>query len=201
MYFMRISRYDERVTSTCRVVASSLFAVAVGLASSNAQAVERQHHLGLDPSLAMLKVADKSSLSTGPSIGVHYTYGLSDQFNFMAEGGVSFVALGGEEKTDKTPTNRPTHVEHAMVGIGYVLDVIRWVPYIGLLAGGYRLGGGTMDSSAIAFGVELAAGLDYQLTRHWAVGVTFRQHEILTRISDYPSYTTFGLRAEYAWGF
>ncbi|MDB5213249.1 MAG: hypothetical protein JWO86_1176, partial [Myxococcaceae bacterium] len=66
--------------------------VALSLAAGEARAIERQHHFGLDPTLAMLKVDDKPSLSTGVGLGAHYTYGIDDQFNFMAELNASIVA-------------------------------------------------------------------------------------------------------------
>ena len=44
-------------------------------------------------------------------------------------------------------------------------------------------------------------GLDYQLSRHWAIGAAGQQHFLLTDISTYPSYTTFMLRFEYMWGY
>ena len=79
-----------------RILASTFASVAVVCALSasarEAHAIERQHHLGLDPSLSMLKVDDKSSISTGAGLGAHYTYGISDQFNFMAELNGAIVA-------------------------------------------------------------------------------------------------------------
>lgn len=182
-------------------VASLTVAGALCASPGEARAVERQHHLGLDPSLSILKVDDKSTVSVGAGLGAHYTYGLSDQFNFMAEMNVSRVAANQEQEHADSPHTRPANVAHGLVGIGYVIDVLRWVPYFGVLAGGYHLSGGTLDSSLVAFGGAVQLGLDYQLSRHWAVGAAGQQHFLLTRISDYPSYTTVMLRFEYMWGF
>lgn len=181
-----------------------LLALAIGAlvaAPRDAHAIERQHHFGLDPSLALLKVDDKSSVSTGFGLGAHYTYGINDQFNFMAELNASFVA--GTEKLDTptTPHTRPTQMQHALVGVGYVIDVLRWVPYVGVLAGGYRLAGGTLDDPLYIFGGAAQVGLDYQLSRQWAVGAAIQQHFLLTEISTYPSDTTVMLRFEYMWGY
>ncbi|MDB4938414.1 MAG: hypothetical protein JWP87_5386 [Labilithrix sp.] len=178
-------------------------ALVVALAASprEAQAIERQHHLGLDPSLSMLKVDDKSSLSTGVGLGVHYTYGLNDQLNFMAELNASIVAANQKQDMPESPHTRPAEVDHALAGIGYVIDVLRWVPYFGILAGGYRLSGGTLDKDLLIFGGAVQVGLDYQLSRHWAIGGAAQQHFLLTKMSTYPSYTNVMLRLEYMWGF
>jgi hypothetical protein len=178
-------------------------ALVVALAASprEAQAIERQHHLGLDPSLSMLKVDDKSSLSTGVGLGVHYTYGLSVQFNFMAELNASIVAANQKQDMPESPHTRPAEVDHALVGIGYVIDVLRWVPYFGVLVGGYRLSGGTLDNALLVGGAAVQLGLDYQLSRHWAIGAAAQQHFLVTKMSTYPSYTTVMLRFEYMWGF
>jgi hypothetical protein len=171
-----------------------------------ALAIERQHHFGLDPTLALLKVDDKSSVSTAVGLGAHYTYGLSDQFNFMAELNASFMVEGEKLEaatamTPATPRTRPTQIGHALAGVGYVIDVLRWVPYFGVLAGGYRLAGGTLESQQFIFGAAVQVGLDYQLSRQWAVGGAVQQHFLLTQMSTYPSYTTVMVRLEYMWGY
>jgi hypothetical protein len=92
-------------------------------------------------------------------------------------------------------------MQHALVGVGYVIDVLRWVPYVGVLAGGYRLAGGTLDDPLYVFGGAAEVGLDYQLSRQWAIGVAAQQHFLLTKMSTYPSYTNVMLRFEYMWGY
>jgi hypothetical protein len=180
---------------------TALVALAGIAVPREAAAVEHQHHIGLDPSLAMLKVDDKSSLSVGAGLGVHYTYGISDQFNFMAEVNASIVAAKQQQDMPTSPHTRPAEVDDALVGVGYVIDVLQWVPYFGVLAGGYRLAGGTLDNALVVFGGAAELGLDYQLSRHWAVGAAGQQHFLLTKMSTYPSYTTVMLRFEYMWGF
>jgi outer membrane protein W len=75
------------------------------------------------------------------------------------------------------------------------------VPYFGVLAGGYHLSGGTLDSAVLVFGGAAEVGLDYQLSRQWAIGVSGQQHFLLTKMSTYPSYTNVMLRFEYMWGY
>jgi hypothetical protein len=185
-----------------RVLPALLAFVALSVAAPRpARAIERQQHFGLDPSLSMLKVDDKSTVSTGVGIGAHYTYGIDDQFNFMAELNASIVAADQKQDTPSSPHTRPSQVGHALAGVGYVFDVLRWVPYFGIVAGGYRLAGGTLDSAQLVFGGAVQLGLDYQLSRQWAIGAAGQQHFLLTQMSTYPSYTTVMLRFEYMWGY
>ena len=175
--------------------------IALSVTPLTASAIERQHHFGLDPSLSMLKVDDKPTLSTGIGLGAHYTYGIDDQFNFMAELNASIVAANQKQDTPTSPHTRPAEVDRALAGVGYVIDVLRWVPYFGILAGGYRLSGGTLDSAVLVLGGAVQLGLDYQLSRSWAIGAAGQQHFLVTKMSTYPSYTTVMLRLEYMWGY
>lgn len=184
---------------TALVAAGALMLVA--LSATPAYAIERQHHLGLGPSLALLKVDGKSSMSIGGGGALHYTYGLTDQWNLMAEAGSAVVAADQDQDTPSAPRNRPAGVDHASLGIGYVIDVLRWVPYVSVLGGGYRMWGGTLDSSLFVAGASAGLGLDYQLSRSFAVGIAGRQHFLLSKLSTYPSYTTALLRFEYMWGY
>lgn len=176
-------------------------AFAIALPAREASAVEHQHHLGLDPSLAMLKIDDKETLSVGAGLGVHYTYGINDQFNFMVNLSSSIVAAEEKVETPETPRTRPTEVDNALVGVGYVIDILQWVPYFGVMAGGYRLAGGTLEKNLLVGGVAVELGLDYQLSRHWAIGVAGQQHMLVTKMSTYPSFTRLMLHLEYMWGF
>ena len=182
---------------TCACIAIA----AASTCAANAGAVENQHHIGLDPQLALLKIDDKSTLDVGAGLALHYAYGITDQLNFMGEASSSIVAAKQKQDDATSPHTRPAEVDNVSAGVGYVIDVIRYVPYVGVLAAGYRLGGGTLDKSLFVGGVELALGLDYQLSRSFAIGVAGRQHMLLTKMSTYPTYTTAVLRVEYMWGF
>lgn len=150
----------------------------------------------LGPSLLM--VDDRASVSSGGGAGLTYSYGYSDAFNIIAEGGASLVDKG--EINAKTLHNRPNTISSAAVGAAYVLDVLRYVPYAGLMVGGYVLGGGTLDKPLVLPGAQLALGLDYKFNFTWSAGVGYRQHLFFTKVTTYPSYSTFFLRVEYAWG-
>jgi hypothetical protein len=164
-----------------------------------AGAVEREHHVGADLGGTMLMVNNKSSPDVGGGVGAHWTYGLSDAFNLMVEATWSLVAIETLD-SKSTPRNRPTWVGNADVGVAYVFDVLTWVPYAGLLVGGYALDGGTIRGTVFLGGLSIAAGLDYRLSRSFAIGVALRQH-MVTDPNTYPSLSQAFARAEYTWGW
>jgi hypothetical protein len=174
-------------------------AALVATTAHPAGAVERENHVGADLGATMLQVNNKSSLDVGPALGAHWTYGLNDAFNLMVEATWSLVAI---ETLDSklTPRNRPTWVGTADVGVAYVFDVLTWVPYAGVLFGGYALDGGTIRGTVFLGGLSLAAGLDYRLSRSFAVGVALRDH-IVTDPNTYPWLAQVLARAEYTWGW
>ncbi len=171
--------------TTPRLQAGAVALCAVVL-SDTAWALEQQHELGVGLGGAALSV--QSDVTLGPSFGAHYVYGLTDSLNLLAETGASFGVRG---------RSGVSALGHAGVGLGYVLDVLRWVPYFGLLGTGYLV---TVDSQWVA-GAAVALGLDYKVSRTFTVGFAARQHLLLTQMSTYPTYTTAHLRAEVVWGW
>jgi hypothetical protein len=183
-------------------------AVAVVALEAPAGAVERENAIGVDLGGAMFVVADKSNPDIGGSVGLHYTYGLSDAFNLVADAGWSLVALNETLTDPTTPHTRPTNVTNVNAGVAYVLDVLQWVPWGALELGGYALQGGTIGGVQVLPGAALAVGLDYRLNRSWAIGVELREHILFTEQlgisvgnSTYPSFTQALLRGEYVWGW
>jgi hypothetical protein len=177
-------------------LAAAVFAIAVALVASPATAREKEHRLGLDAGLTVLTVGGTPYVCCG--LGAHYTYGLTDAFNFMAEGSASVVSFKGPSDTT---AGRPTMASHVTTGIGYTLDIATFVPYGGLLAGGYLLNGGALGSPLALVGGEAVIGLDWRLSHTWTVGFAIRQHELLTKLSTYASYTDAFFSFDYAWGW
>lgn len=174
--------------------------IGSGLLSASAAATERQHHLGLAPVGSLVKVRSRN-LGAGLGATALYTYGLTDQFNFMAEATHSFLSVGEKSPEPVPPLLRPGFMSTGAVGVSYVLDVLRWVPYAGILASGNVLGGGVLPNAFFAPGAQAAVGLDYQFSRHLVAGAGFRQHFLLTRLRDYPSYSSLFLKIEWQWGY
>jgi hypothetical protein len=175
------------------------FAFAFATFAPLAGAVERENHLGVDAGASMLVISGKSNADLGGGFGVHWTYGLTDAFNLMVNGSWSLVSLG--DKPGKgIPNTYPSTVTGLDAGLAYVLDVLTWVPWGGLFAGGYALDGGTITGVRILPGWGIALGLDYRLSRSWAVGFAVRQ-TMLSDVSTYPSYTQAFARFEHTWGW
>lgn len=181
--------------------AALALAACVTLSAASAGAVERENAIGVDVGPTMLSVSSKSSPDFGASLGFHYTYGLSDAFNLVADAGWSLVALNEVIADSTTPRNRPTNVTNACAGLAYVLDVLRWVPYGAAELGGYLLDGGTLVGPKFLPGGALAVGLDYRFNRSFSAGVMLREHFLLTEISTYPTFTQALARFEYVWGW
>jgi hypothetical protein len=162
----------------------------------DASAFERQWHVGFDAGYAVIFEDGVS----GYGGGGHAAYGLTDSFNAMLElsatrhpGAGVTVGAGEMQQVLSMET-----VLSGNAGIAYTIDVARAVPYVGILAGGYRLGDLTHSLSP---GGALALGLDYQLERNWAIGAQFRMHTIFTEEAGAVAYATTFLRLEYLWGF
>src|SRR4030095_1617221 len=72
----------------------------------------------------------------------------------------------------------------AAAGASYKIDIIEWVPYVALLAGVYTAtaepvsakAGGPSPFGRTEFGASLALGLDYLLSRNFALGAAVRYH-------------------------
>jgi hypothetical protein len=165
-----------------------------------AAAVEREHQVGVEVGPSVLVIKDKGSPDLGASAGAHWTYGWTDAINLMAEGSWSLLALDEKVEGASTPRTRPAWGANLDVGLGYVFDVMRWVPYVGILGGGYAFGGGTIQGSKWLLGASFALGADYRVSRTFAAGVALRQH-LLTDPGTYPSFTQALARIEYTWGW
>lgn len=182
-----------------------LLGFALLVVPSLALATERQHHLGLSPTVSVMRI-DSFGTSVGAGLAASYTYGLTDQFNLMAEVSHSFMGLGrtlvrSESSFDPPFNNRPSFLTSASVGAAYVLDVLRWVPYGGVMISGNMLGGGSIPSAFITPGADLVVGLDYQATRHFVVGAGYKQHFLFAKLPDYPFFGSGFVKLEYQWGF
>jgi len=175
-------------------------ALALALAPGEARAVENEHHLALGTGLSILQVDRKSTHSMGPGVSLQYAYQVTDAFCFMGEFASSVVAKDEAGGPD-VPHTRPTGVDSLGIGPGYVLDITqKWFVYGGGLLSGWALTGGTLDKPVYAFGGQLAVGVDYMLTPHFALGFAFRQQVLLTRMDTYPTYYSGFFRAAIVWG-
>jgi len=155
--------------------------------SSPALAFERQWHLGGGGGV----VLPPGDYSTGPAVGAHLAYGLSDVFDLRLE------LLGSRHTHDVTPT---ATVLSGAAGIAYKLDIIEWVPYAGALAG-YTWSDPDLpsdDGPHRSPTVGFILGVDYGFSRSFGIGAAFREDLLL---SGGGAQGAFLLRAEYRWGW
>ena len=183
----------RRLRVLCKVSVPWVLVALCLMPARPAQAFERQWHVGVDAGYAVFDGV------SGFGGGAHAAYGLTDSFNAMLELDVTrhpqaalTVGTGGVVNVFSTET-----IASGAAGIAYTIDVARAVPYLGLLAAGYRLG----TFSSMSPGGQLALGLDYALERNWAVGAQVRLHTIFTADAGTLAYATTFLRVEYLWGF
>jgi hypothetical protein len=118
----------------------------------------------------------------------------------VVEGSGSVVALDQKLDYPSTPRTRPSSVTSLGAGAVYVFDVLRIVPYAGVLASSYWLDGGTLAHGRPEVGVQLAAGADYKLNLRWSVGAGLRWHVILTDTNLYGTYLQGFARVGYTFG-
>lgn len=173
-------------------VAAVLFGIGCAAALSSSappvQAFEREWHLG-----AGAGVSHGNGLSLSPALAAYAAYGLSDAFDARVEVTARGYHVGRAENPNALS---------AMVGLGYKLDVLRWVPWAAVYAGYLTfLGEPRAELSFARRDVTLGVGLglDYGLSRNWGAGVTLRFDDALTSSSA----RTFDalVRAEYRWGW
>jgi hypothetical protein len=168
-------------------------ALAVSLTVPTAAAFERQWHVGGGAGIAAF--ADRGA-TPGPALSLHGAYGLSDTFD------VRVAALGSTHQFE----DHSFSVAAATAGLAYKLDVLSWVPYVGLQVGYYRLGSerhpGPVTPDQLGLSVDL--GIDYAVRRHFGLGLELRYHGFLSdpmsSLADAPLFTGL-LRAEYRWGW
>lgn len=162
-----------------------------------ARAYERQQHLGLSLG-GMTFSTTGGGTPLGGDVGLHYNYGFSDALTIVVEADVSAFAHG---TPPKSPAPEPGLVTTGGAGLLYVFDVLRWVPYAGAIAGAGYFTGGYMTKGLVTPDLQIAVGVDYQITRSWTVGAAYRQHIFLTQTGTYPNANALGLRVEYVWGW
>lgn len=174
----------------------------VAASSTEARASERQWQAGLNAGYTQLMnsggtaVAPKSLPGFGASLSL--SYGLTDSLNLIGHADMSFH-----------PGGAPVLIGGGGVGIAYVLDVLRWVPWIGVTVGGYGVSARepcvtTEDVPCTTGRLGLSApfGLDYQFNRRFSLGVHGRYGVLLFGNQNAVDQTISGfLRAQYIWGY
>jgi hypothetical protein len=127
--------------------------------------------------------------ASGPALAVAGSVGLGDVWTLRAMlGGSVHPAVSGETPTAAVPFGG--------VELLYVVDVLQWVPCVGL---GIDVVG---TVSATGVGADLAAhtvlGLDWLVSRAWLLGVDVRAYLLLSDLATgtprFPVYLTFAVK-------
>ncbi len=114
-----------------RLPVASLAALAAALLCARAHpaaAGEDDRSLSVSASYATYSIPDHAP--SGAALGLEYEHGFSDAMSFRVNGGggVYFANLAKDEKT--------SYSTHATVGLTYIFDVVRYVPYASVGVGG-----------------------------------------------------------------
>ena len=197
-------------------LAAAALTAATLLAPSRSDAFERQWHAGASLGYTAL-MGDHATLH-GVGGGLHLTYGLSDALNLMVEIDASnhFTRLGDPpvDAAGKATGAAALQLPHTLlasgaVGVGYVFDVLQWVPYVGGLVGAadiINLGpdcgktAAAPSCSSVRLSLEVPFGLDYSISRSFAVGIGGRYQMMIGGAALEHGLTGL-LRAEYVWGY
>lgn len=166
------------------------------LVATPAQAFERQWHLGAAGSFVVPN--DDRARGYGP--GLYGSYGISDVFDVRGELKASFHPELGKRDAFS--------VYSGALGLCYKVDILEWIPYVGVRAGYFRLTGGLLQPGAPK-AAELDewaqgggfvggfAGFDHAFSRSFAAGVEVATDQLLPA----GLLSSVSLRAEYRWGY
>jgi hypothetical protein len=158
----------------------------LALGPSHALAFEREWHAGAKGGLAFQPGRD-----TGWGVGAHGAYGLSDMFDAELE---LFLT---QNAADQDQTAR---VFAATAGVAYKIDIVRWIPYFGLLGGYYDFWGVPgPNGETKTVGMAAQIGLDFLLMREVALSLDYRPHVSFVDGPNIPLQTLM-LGVEYRWG-
>ncbi|HTM19191.1 MAG TPA: hypothetical protein VL172_01745 [Kofleriaceae bacterium] len=159
--------------------------LAVTLSAGPAAAGEDDRSISASLGYATFSVPDHTP--HGGSLDVAYERGFADALSFRAEVGGGAYPIG---------TGSPGYSLQAAVGLTYLFDVVRYVPYIHAGVGGILLTAPDLDPDLSPL-VELGIGLDILHSRTWSYGAAARFESF---VND-TAFFTAGVRLSYRWGF
>ncbi len=164
------------------LVAAALLSTLCG-AGSAARAGEDDRSLSLSLGYATYSVPDYSP--PGLALGVEYERGFSEVMAFR-------VAAGGAGYYE----GDPSFSGHLVVGLTYLFDVLKYVPYINGGVGGMVIAGPAVDTKVTPF-VELGVGLEILHSRSFSYGALVRFESLLQETHFFSA----AARVTWHWGF
>ena len=186
------SVYSVRVWKGCYLLLLGL----ATLSAAEAHADEGESVLSLSASFAGFSVPDHNPV--GGTLGVDYERGVTDVLWLRASGGGGAFSDSGSL----------AFASYAELGITYVLDVLRYVPYINLGIGGIYMhvdenggkGGDANDGefeNAVQPLISIGGGIDMLTGPSRSYGLFTRFESFLGR----SAFFTVGARVSWRWGF
>jgi hypothetical protein len=180
--------------------------LAIAAGASSARAERPRLRLSVTPMYALAFVDGRDP--SGGGAAADLAVGLTEGLSVRVSGFVSFHQASGQPITTGDTTrygpDGTMSAFGAFAGITYELPVLRIVPSFDLglgaigLRGDARFGTGP-DASIVtppltAFAVELGFGVDWLITRRWALGAVVRYHALVTELERAPSILYVGPR-------
>jgi hypothetical protein len=178
----------------CRCAALLACAAAFSLSSRDAQAFERQWHVGASAGYSPY-INPAGVTLHGFGGGLHLTYGVSDTINFLV---LADVSVHPATTHERKPVDGIL-LGGGSIGLGYVFDILQVVPYVGAAVGGYYAVDPVTPGGRLA--VTVPFGLDYQLSRSFAVGLAGEYKLLFLDPAGVGQRFGAFLRAEYIWGY
>lgn len=161
-----------------------LAALLVLAALPSARADDGESALSVSLGYASFAIPDHAP--PGGAFGLEYERGLSDVFWLRA------AAAGGVYGAD----GGPSYAAQGSLGLTYVVDVMKYVPYLHAGIGGVGLFGGELDRQ-LHLVAELGAGIDILARRDLSWGPWLR----LASFLDDSEFVSGGVRLSWRWGF
>lgn len=168
---------------------SAALAAALVLAALDAPpaaADEGEHALSVGLGFARFSIPEHDG--DGGGLTVEYERGLSDAFWLRVSSSGSVHRGGDQQGTG--------YAGNLVGGLTYVVDVLRYVPYLHAGVGAVALGGDSFDLEIHPM-AEIGVGLDILARRGLSYGFFARAGTFL----DESAFITAGFRLTWRWGF
>ncbi len=166
-----------------RLAAAIAAALACALVAPAAHAEEDERAFSLSLSYARYTIPDHEP--DGGVIGIDYERGLSDA-----------VWLRGSVGGGLYYSDGPAYSGHAIIGLTYAFDVLKYVPYANVGVGAIIVAGDEFDTEIEPL-IEIGGGVDFLRSREFSWGFVVR-YETFTNET---SFVTSGVRMTWRWGF
>jgi len=170
------------VHSPLRAAAAALTALAA--AAAPAAADEGESALSASAGYASFAVPEHEP--PGGALGLEYERGIGADLWIRA------AAAGGLYATD----GGPSWSGQGTLGLTYVVDILKYVPYLHAGVGAVMLGGGPLETELHPV-AEIGAGLDVLVRRGLSYGIFIRVASFL----DDSAFVSGGARVTWRWGF